>query len=206
MKRCLLAVVFAFTFIVPTSVIANRYDDLFKSVAQLEITRSDGYSLGSCTTGMIQEKRGLWITAAHCVLNNGTLSIGKKIATLVDADMENDIAILSIPGVSAVALPLATRAPETGDEIGIIGYPHGIGPMYTRGHISTARQQASNGLHYMFYTAVACPGSSGSPVVNTKGQIVSIHRGSMGQACAPPRAGALYTAVQRLVQKVVNRE
>lgn len=69
-------------------------------------------------------------------------------------------------------LKLSTSLPEEGEEIIVLGNPTGLESTVTRGIVSAIREDEGN--IYIQIDAAISPGSSGSPVLNLKGEVVGI--------------------------------
>ncbi|MDP3013952.1 MAG: trypsin-like peptidase domain-containing protein, partial [Candidatus Subteraquimicrobiales bacterium] len=94
-----------------------------------------------------------------------------RIEELILFDVENDIALLKVESKGLPAVRLATNyKPEIGEDIIVIGSPFGLETTISNGIISGVRGQS--GLIQI--TAPVSPGSSGSPVFNTKGGVIGI--------------------------------
>jgi serine protease Do len=69
-------------------------------------------------------------------------------------------------------LKLTKELPEEGEEIIVLGNPTGLESTLTRGIVSAIRN--IEGIIYIQIDAAISPGSSGSPVLNKKGEVVGI--------------------------------
>jgi hypothetical protein len=86
-------------------------------------------------------------------------------------DEDNDIALIQVEGKELATLKLATAyVPKQGDSVIVIGSPFGLETTVSDGIISSMRGQG--GLIQI--TAPISPGSSGSPVFNSKGEVIGI--------------------------------
>lgn len=83
----------------------------------------------------------------------------------------NDIAILRVPGLAERPLVFAdgNDAVKMGETVFIIGNPFGNEGFYSKGAIVRIRADG-----YLYFDAPVAPGSSGSPVLNVKGEVVGI--------------------------------
>ena len=92
-------------------------------------------------------------------------------------DPERDLVLLRIPGVRAVPLSLGNSdAVEVGDPIYAVGNPQGLEGTFSQGIVSSVRQVGADKLFQI--TAPISPGSSGGPVLNSKGEIVGVSVGT----------------------------
>lgn len=99
------------------------------------------------------------------------------VESIAATDKKNDLAVLKLSGTVALALPLANSdAVQIGETIYAIGNPKDyLQGTVSNGIISGIREDGNNKLLQM--TAPISPGSSGGPVVNTKGEVIGIVRG-----------------------------
>ena len=70
-------------------------------------------------------------------------------------------------------LPLSAITPQKGENILVLGNPQGLESTLTRGIVSAIRNQ-ENADDLIQIDAAISPGSSGSPVINMKGEVVGI--------------------------------
>jgi len=105
----------------------------------------------------------------------------KRIAKLVSADRDDDIAVLRIDGDAPAALALRLDPPREQEVVIAAGFP-GIGatPSYqvTRGVVSNAHfgaEKEDAGIAYLQHTAAIDPGNSGGPLLDDGGRLVGMN-------------------------------
>lgn len=105
------------------------------------------------------------------------LSNGRKYTALgiLAVDGEGDLALIqvSIPAEFSVPLPIVDSAPEEGESIVVIGNPFGLEGSVSNGIVSAVREIPGYGKIIQI-TAPISPGSSGSPVVNMRGEVIGV--------------------------------
>ena len=148
-----------------------------------------------CTVSAINTITHLWLTAAHCVVDTYTdedgivttrpaagLAIEGHLAFIVKLDEAIDLVILITPDFSLPALRLADKGPFWEDAVRVIGHPYGD-PNVTivPGTVSNPNARSTNedlqrgfAPAYMYVTTLVAPGNSGSPIVNARGELVSV--------------------------------
>jgi S1-C subfamily serine protease len=134
-------------------------------------------------TGFFIDPWGMVATNYHVVEGASSLKIKTKSGATMDirgiaaSDAENDVVILSavLPIDSIRTLKMAPSLPQVGDKIVVIGTPYHpqLAQTITDGLVSAIRPVAA-GKRLIQISAPISPGSSGSPVVNTKGEVVGI--------------------------------
>ncbi len=121
------------------------------------------------------------ITNRHVIEKSSRVEIhlmnGKKFQArgVLAIDGEGDLALLQVdvPPNSAAALPLVQTAPQEGESIVVIGNPFGLEGSVSNGIVSAVREIPGYGKIIQI-TAPISPGSSGSPVVNMRGQVIGV--------------------------------
>ena len=105
-------------------------------------------------------------------LMNGTKYAAKGVLAI---DGEGDLALLQvdIPKEFAAPLQIVQAAPLEGESIVVIGNPFGLEGSVSNGIVSAVREIPGYGKIIQI-TAPISPGSSGSPVVNMRGQVVGV--------------------------------
>lgn len=97
----------------------------------------------------------------------------------ITEDAVNDLALLQIPGVVEVAASIANEPAKLrqGEDVVVFGFPLSAvlssGGNLTPGVVS-AMTGLGNNTNQIQITAPIQPGSSGSPVLNKKGQVVGV--------------------------------
>lgn len=132
------------------------------------------------TTFVVSES-GRAITNNHIVAGCKEIRIAgrDKPAKLITTDVQNDLALIRIPGKWDSVAPIGGEAGmvRQGDEIVVFGFPLNTvlssGGNLTPGVISALTGLANNTNQYQI-TAQIQPGSSGSPVLNKKGEVVGV--------------------------------
>jgi tetratricopeptide (TPR) repeat protein len=89
-----------------------------------------------------------------------------KSADLVKLQVE-------IPEAEVAWIAVSDRAPEIAERIVVVGSPMGLEQTVSEGIISSVREIPTVGRVFQMSAPIS-PGSSGSPVVSTKGQVIGI--------------------------------
>ena len=112
--------------------------------------------------------------AARAEVKSATGTVYKVKGT-AGSDQIADIArlVLEDPAKGAVVLTLAKAVPKEGERIVVVGSPLGLELTVTEGIVSAVREIPRMGKVIQL-TAAISPGSSGSPVVNLKGEVVGV--------------------------------
>ena len=88
-------------------------------------------------------------------------------------DAKRDLVILNISDATAPAISLgASDAVEVGETIFAVGNPRGLEGTFSEGIVSSIRDVGTDKLIQI--TAPISPGSSGGPVLNSKGEVVGV--------------------------------
>lgn len=132
-----------------------------------------------CTAFSINADRGYWMTARHCAPKGSGETVGlmKQPALTIYSDPAYDIAVVSSLSRSP-ALHMAATAPEEGDWVFSSGYgPRGVNEhlAFRRGFVLFPELQwQSDRNQHMVAALLSAPGDSGSPLVNTAGELVGV--------------------------------
>jgi tetratricopeptide (TPR) repeat protein len=150
------------------------------SIVVIVTYRKEGSMLGQ-GTGFFVDKEGDVITNSH-VLQEASRAVirttdGKEYAIqkVLAEDKEGDLIRVSVE-ISEEAvrpLPVSTRIPEVGERVIVIGTPLGLDKTVSDGIVSAVRDVPAFGKIIQL-TAPISPGSSGSPVINMKGEVIGI--------------------------------
>ncbi len=96
-------------------------------------------------------------------------------ASITSLDLENDLCLLKVDGLQGPTLPLAMHGPDIGDKVFSMMAPLGLAkknmvPLYTgfySGKYENFNMEA-------FYTLPCTGGSSGSPIMNSSGEVIGV--------------------------------
>ncbi len=121
------------------------------------------------------------ITNRHVIEKSSRVEVhlidGKKFTVkgVLAVDGEGDLALLQveIPQAFAIPLPIEKLVPQEGESIVVIGNPYGLEGSVSNGIVSAVRDISGYG-RIIQITAPISPGSSGSPVVNMRGQVIGV--------------------------------
>lgn len=171
-------------------------------------------------SGLIIASDGLILTSAHVVANIDEAQVqlddGRRFAAkVVGVDKRTDVGLLKI---DAHALPVAvigdSASLAAGDWVAAISSPFGFHGSVTAGVVSAVeRVMGGAGEIPFIQTDVAInPGSSGSPLLNSRGEVVGINSliysgsgGYMGLSFAVPINLAMQVAQQLRAHGMVRR-
>lgn len=148
------------------------------AIVAINVLKNDGTTFTG--TGFVVAENGIIATNRHVLqdamyvnitFNTGALS---GAAAVLAQAKDVDLAIIKI---AALNLPTVTLADSDyvlpGQEITVIGNPRRLQNTVTSGLISQVRKK-SDGTIWHQISAPISPSSSGSPVFNEKGQVVSV--------------------------------
>jgi len=161
---------------------AEVFEALAPSVVSIEATNSGARFTGS---GVVANAEGIVLTALHVVnratsirvmFADGTVSP----ATVVASDPSIDIAALSVATLPSVVVPAVLGGGVgIGDAVIAIGDPLGLRSSVTTGVVSgldrdRVVEDGPRLAGLIQFDAAVNPGSSGGPLVNTRGETVGI--------------------------------
>ena len=146
-------------------------------------------------SGFVVDPSGLIVTNNHVVTGGAfwKVSIGTD-KTLLDAQLVgvsecSDLAVLKVSGTYP-ALTMSTTNPTVGEAIYVAGHPNGDPYTLTNGIVAKPAAPADTSWasvkNEIQITAQTFPGNSGSPVIDSTGQVVGVQYagGSPGTAIA----------------------
>jgi hypothetical protein len=136
------------------------------------------YGLGS---GFMFRAEAHLITNYHVLGNAAMAKIRTRdgreynVTTIVGEDKANDLveAVVDMPQGAVRSLPLAHITPSTGDRVMVVGSPMGVEQTVSVGEVVDIKDVPGHG-RVIRYNAHSYHGSSGSPVVNTDGEVVGV--------------------------------
>ena len=144
----------------------------------LEMQDSNGKTLGFGSGFFV--KPNLIATNYHVIAgaSSGTAKlVGKyttyKIEGFTATDEDNDLALLKVSAYGIQPLLLGkSDAVKIGDTVYVAGNPKGLEGTFSDGIISSRRDKYTKERFQM--TAPISPGSSGGPVLNSKGEVIGV--------------------------------
>lgn len=104
--------------------------------------------------------------------DGASYSVTEVVAENQDADLVQ--VSVSISKSVPKPLPVTQILPEVGERVLVIGSPFGLEQTVSDGIVSAIRTSAEFGGRVIQITAPISPGSSGSPVINMKGQVIGV--------------------------------
>ncbi|GAA1696927.1 MarP family serine protease [Microbacterium sediminicola] len=164
-------------------------DDAALQAAAQSVARVSGvaYACGTAATGSgFAIAADLIVTNAHVVAGVETPLVelpgrAAQEGRIVYFDAADDLAVIAVDGLDAVALPIAAPLP-TGSSAAVQGYPYG-GPLTSgTAYVLTVAQmqvedvygQTSSAREVYALQAVVRPGNSGGPVLTTDGEVAGV--------------------------------
>ncbi len=158
-----------------------------KAVVTIHALGANGSPIASGTGFFVTE--GYVLTAAHVLVGAAGCSVelsdGQKLRCSVAAsDTAKDVVMLMVPGTPPATLRWgSSEAARDGDDVTVISNPLGELPgTISKGIVSASR--VVDGTKLLQISAAISHGSSGAPVLNTRGQVIGIVRSTIerGQA------------------------
>lgn len=148
-------------------------EDSLKSIVYIKTTWSSG-------TGFIISEDGYIITNAHVLeyakyANAITADNEKKPMSLVDYDLNLDLALLKISGNYNPLEFGDSNNVKVGEKVIAIGNPQGLSFSVTEGIVSAIHRESYGGESYIQTDAALNPGNSGGPLINTNGEVIGIN-------------------------------
>ncbi|BCB77606.1 hypothetical protein GCM10022251_63230 [Phytohabitans flavus] len=169
----------------PQLTTAEVYEAVAPSIVIVERLAA-GERVAGTGTGVVASDTGVILTALH-VVNGGevrvTFADGTRSAATVEAsDPANDIAALAVASLPPVLVPATignSGRLAVGDPVVAVGNQLGMTSSATAGVVSgldraAAGDDGSKLAGLIQFDAAVNPGSSGGPLVNTRGETIGI--------------------------------
>jgi S1-C subfamily serine protease len=158
------------------------------SVVHLSV-RDDRGKEQSSGSGFVFARDGRVATNYHVV--HGAPSIvavfpdkrETKVSGVWAFDELIDLAVLQLEPGNYAALTLSKKPAQEGEDVVLIGSPLGLGSSVSTGIVSAFREQGVQNEHFtekelkswaLQITAAAAPGSSGSPILRSDGEVIGV--------------------------------
>lgn len=153
-----------------------------------------------CSGFVIDDKRGLVMTAEHCV--KPELSVDDVPSYVVFEDEKDDVAVLQTI-TDKPALRPELKPVVAGEEVISIGYGYGFPVPQTRVLHVAAEQVYVPDLkdYFIMYDTPIVGGMSGGPVVDSNGRVVSINQLSDELSALDRTMDRLYKATSKFWRK-----
>jgi S1-C subfamily serine protease len=108
-----------------------------------------------------------------------------RITEIIAIDEEADLALLAVPGATRAerpSLPFITTLDKIniGQKVYALGNPEGLTGTISEGIVSANLRKGGN-IHFVQLTAPISPGSSGGPVINTRGEVIGVAVGALSE-------------------------
>lgn len=153
-----------------------------------EIAGQGALTPGAGTGVIVDSAQRIILTSLHVISDAKTIQIllsdGKNYpARLLGHDPESDIAVLQLTSgpQDLTSIPFGdSRALEVGQRVLAIGNPHGLTRTLTSGIISSLHRTVRNPKQVLMKDLIQTdaainPGSSGGPLLNSKGELIGIN-------------------------------
>lgn len=155
-------------------------EHVLKSVVTVRTfdSSSDSDPTGSGSGWVLED--GIVVTNLHVVSSASRAEVVfsdnsvTSVTGTLGFDADNDLALLALGTRAVATAPLALRkdAIRIGERIYVVGAPRGLGGSVTDGLVSAHRELA--GVQVIQISAPISPGSSGSPVIDSSGEVVGV--------------------------------
>jgi S1-C subfamily serine protease len=119
------------------------------------------------------------LATAQCGTSGRSFTITLRPDVFFKADQTLDYAAISFENPLGKDLPfltLATRREVVGEPVQITGYPECAPVRHSHGAVKRAWSGRGGWSSYMAYGASTLGGSSGSPVIDKRGEVTALHR------------------------------
>jgi len=132
-------------------------------------------------SGFFIDKRGHLITNYHVLAGSYAADVrtldGKTypIKLVVAGDKSVDLVkvLVDIPRQAIKSIKLSDNLPSIAEQILVVGSPMGLAHTVSEGIVSSIREIPAVGKFFQMSAPIS-PGSSGSPVINLKGQVIGV--------------------------------
>lgn len=170
----------------PVTLSAGKEKSLTEIIAQAEpsvfVVRTydrNGKGIGQ-GTGFFIESNGIGVSNYHVFEGGKSWKISTfdgrqyQVEKIIRQDKAFDYVIFQVESRQVPYLPLSSSLPRKGEDIVVLGNPRGLESTVSRGIVSSIRNFRKQQAALIQIDAAISPGSSGSPVMNMKGEVVGI--------------------------------
>lgn len=175
-KILILTFVFAFSLTLSKGQNAARlYKKCLPSIVKISVLNIDGTA--SEGTGFFIGEKTI-ITCYHVVDNVNTIKIETRdrkkytVDNVIASDHKADVIKFTVKESNTSWLKLSDKLPEIGESVFIIGNPDDYDFSISNGIVSAIRMK--NNVQIIQNTAASSQGSSGSPLLDKKGNVIGV--------------------------------
>ncbi len=164
-----------FPFFLGFAISLSAQEPVLPVASVVKISADQGH--GSIRQGSgVVVRAGIVATNAHVTAGalNITVSHGTntwQVQSRKD-DLLRDLSVLMVPGLPLPPAPLATTIPPLCEAVTAVGFPAGLGPTSTRGHLTGLWSYL--GSHVLQSDALTAPGSSGGGLFDSEGRLLGL--------------------------------
>jgi S1-C subfamily serine protease len=171
-------IVMAFSFDAEAETPQQIAKKVFPSVVLLVMEDSNGQPMSLGSGFFVRE--GVIASNLH-VVEGATRGyakvVGQKIKYNIEGitgiDQDRDLVLLKTSAIRSTPVPLGNSdSVEVGEQVYAVGNPQGLEGTFSQGIVSSIREIGSDIL--LQITAPISPGSSGGPVLNSKGEAIGV--------------------------------
>jgi len=173
----------------------------------LVITYNENDEAIATGTGFFIDKEGVAVSNYHVFKGGSRWRIKTKeeryydINDVLDYDREKDFIIFKVDDIiNTPSLKLSNSLPGKGEDIFVLGNPHGLESTLTKGVVSAIRSWYSKN-DFIQIDAPISSGSSGSPVINMKGEVVGVATLKIKEDCESCNFAISIDLVKRKLKK-----
>ncbi len=152
------------------------YENVLPSIMTLSIQKeSESISIG---TAFLIKEDGVAVTCFHVV--EDAISVKAKfpdgeeyfVSGIIDKDEKRDIALIRVKCFRENFLTIIADEPKVGSQAFVIGAPRGLEFSISDGIISQVQDLV--GMKNYQFTCPVSPGNSGSPLINSQGNVIGV--------------------------------
>jgi len=145
------------------------------SILTVNVNQDNVVGYGDCTAFSINQAHHFYLTAAHC--NGVDMRLGGYPVQIMLIDELKDLLVLQVPQLDQPILKLATKPVKMGQEVAAYGFEYGWPePFIKHGLVGVPHlvNKTFGNRDLTMFNFSDIVGMSGGPVVDTKGNVVSI--------------------------------
>lgn len=123
------------------------------------------------------------VTAQHAIVNMAWMEVIRddgtrfRVDRLLDFDETADTVLCALPEDAGLTpLPVYTGPVPRGEDVAVISSRHGLINLVTKG--SVCGHWTSQGIDWLLFSAPVTAGSSGGPVLNSRGEVIGLVMGA----------------------------